>query len=255
MLRVVFNQKGGVGKSTITCNLAAVSASQGKKTLVIDLDTQCNSSQYLFGDDYTELTPTAAALFEKMLSFQFNKTVPEDFIHPTPYENLFLIPASMELDSMQGKLEARYKIYKLRDLLNELEGFDEVFIDTPPAMNFYTRSALIAAERCLIPFDCDQFSRNALYHVLDHLREIQADHNDRLSLEGIVVNQLQSRASLPQRVIDELIAEEMPILPAHISSSVIIRESHEQAIPMIYFAPKHKLSLEFVNLYNLISAE
>lgn len=253
MLRVVFNQKGGVGKSTITCNLAAVSASLGKKTLVIDLDTQSNSSQYLAGERHTDLKPTAAGLFEQMLSFQFNKNGVNEFVHPTPFDNLHVIPASMELDSLQGKLEARYKMYKLRDILMELEGYDEIFIDTPPALNFYTRSALIAAERCLIPFDCDHFSRNALYNVLDHLREVQNDHNPRLMLEGIVVNQFQSRAALPQRVIDELIAEEMPILPAHISSSVVIRESHEQSIPMIYFAPRHKVSQEFVALYQLIS--
>lgn len=252
MLRVVFNQKGGVGKSTITCNLAAVSASLGKKTLVIDLDTQSNSSQYLIGDQYDELQPTAVELFEQMLSFQFNKSGMEEFIHPTPYENLYLIPASMELDSLQGKLEARYKMYKLRDLLHELEGFDEVFIDTPPALNFYTRSALIAAERCLIPFDCDQFSRNALYNVLNHLRELQSDHNPHLLLEGIVVNQFQSRANLPHRVIDELIAEEMPVLPAYISSSIAVRESHEKAMPMIFFAPRHKITQEFLELYQLL---
>ena len=71
------------------------------------------------------------------------------------------MPAHPELDTLHGKLESRYKIYKLRDALNEPTP-DAVYIDTPPALNFYTRSALIAVERCLIPFDCDDFSRRAL---------------------------------------------------------------------------------------------
>jgi cellulose biosynthesis protein BcsQ len=77
--------------------------------------------------------------------------------------------------------------------------YDRIYIDTPPALNFYTRSALIAAQGCLIPFDCDDFSRRALYTLLENVQEIQSDHNADLKVEGIVVNQFQPRANLPQR--------------------------------------------------------
>ena len=77
-----------------------------------------------------------------------------------------------------------------------------MYIDTPPALNFYTRSALIAVERCLIPFDCDDFSRRALYTLLENVKEIQQDHNAALEVEGIVINQFQPRASLPQRLVE-----------------------------------------------------
>jgi chromosome partitioning protein len=69
------------------------------------------------------------------------------------------MPSSPALDELQAKLESRYKIYKLRDALDRARrGYDEIWIDTPPALNFYTRSALIAADSCLIPFDCDAFA-------------------------------------------------------------------------------------------------
>ena len=160
MRRVVFNQKGGVGKSTITCNLAAISAQQGKRTLVVDLDPQGNSTQYLLGAAGDEVQSTLADFFDQTLNFKLNPRATADFVVATPFDNLYVMPSHPLLEELQGKLESRYKIYKLRDALNELAGdFDCVFIDTPPALNFFTRSALIAADACLIPFDCDEFSR------------------------------------------------------------------------------------------------
>jgi chromosome partitioning protein len=151
---------------------------------------------------------------------------------------------------LQAKLESRYKIYKLRDALEALEGFDQIWIDTPPALHFFTRSALIAADTCLIPFDCDEFARQALYTLMENVAEIRADHNPGLVVEGIVVNQFQARATLPQKVVDELRAEELPVLNSHLSSSVKIKESHQQAKPMIHLDRSHKLALEFSALYD-----
>ena len=117
MRYVVFNQKGGVGKSTITCNLAAISALQGLRTLVVDLDPQGNSTRYLLGSGADETRDTAAEFFDQTLKFTLRNQATDEFITATPFDNLDLLPSSPELESLHGKLESRYKIYKLRDAL------------------------------------------------------------------------------------------------------------------------------------------
>lgn len=250
MRRVVFNQKGGVGKSTITSNLAAIAAASGRRVLVIDLDCQGNTSRYLMGEALEDGMPGSADFFESTLKFSVRAPAATEFVTETPWEHLHLMPANAALDELHGKLESRYKIYKLRDALQPLaDDYDEIWIDTPPALNFYTRSALIAAQGCLIPFDCDDFSRRALYGLLEAVQEIQADHAPELAVEGIVVNQFQARASLPQRVVQELLDEGLPVLSPYLSSSVKVKESHELARPMIHLDPRHKLTQELVALY------
>jgi chromosome partitioning protein len=249
---VVFNQKGGVGKSTIVCNLAAVNARAGRRTLVVDLDPQGNASHYLLGSDADGLSPNLAEFFEQTLGFKLFRDDARGFVHHTRFEHLHIMAASPELESLQGKLEAKYKIYKLRDALREIEGYDDIILDTPPAFHFYTLSALIAARKCLIPFDCDDFSRRALYGLLDSVAEVKEDHNPRLEVAGIVVNQFQARARLPQRVVDELVEEGLPVLEPYITASVKVRESHEAARPLPYFSPRHKLAEQFVELHRRV---
>lgn len=262
MRRVIFNQKGGVGKSSITVNLAAVSASRGRKTLVLDLDPQCNATQYLLGDaaefskDKPELSPNVGQFFGQMLSFKLKEKPLTEFVHRTPFENLYVIPSNPELMEIEHLLESKHKIYKLASALKQVsEHYDEIFIDTPPAFNFYTLSALIAAERCLIPFDCDAFSRRALYTLLENVNETQSDHNSELLVEGIVVNQFNPRASLPTKLVEELREEGQPVLQASLSSSVIMRESHEKALPLVHLSPKHKLTDEFQALFDEITGK
>lgn len=253
MQHVVFNQKGGVGKSTITCNLAAISAWQGLRTLVIDLDSQGNSTRYLLGAQMPDDLPHVAEFFEQSLKFTIREKTAADFVVNTQWEGLDLMPSSPMLDELHSKLESRHKIYKLRDALEKLsDSYDQIYIDTPPALNFYTRCALIAAQGCLIPFDCDDFSRRALYTLLENVQEIKADHNADLTVEGIIVNQFQSRANLPQRMVQELIDEGLPVLQPYLRSSVRIRESHEQSLPMIFLDPNHTLTQEFIALHDAL---
>ena len=255
MRTVVFNQKGGVGKSTITVNLAAVAAGRGRRTLVVDLDPQGNASRYLLGEAADAPRAGAADFFEQSLKFSMRSRGEAEFVSDTPFEGLKLMAGDARLDEMHAKLESRYKIYKLREALDALAAdFDEEWIDTPPALNFYTRSALIAAGSCLIPFDCDAFSRRALYGLLEAVEEIRADHNADLAVGGVVVNQFQPRANLPARTVQELVDEGLPVLEPYLSQSVRIRESHERATPIVVLDPRHKLAEEFEALYDAIVA-
>ncbi|ENV43376.1 MULTISPECIES: ParA family protein [Acinetobacter] len=272
--RVVFNQKGGVGKSSIAVNLAAISAHQGHKTLLIDLDPQANSSQYLLGDDATysgdkpALEPNIENYFDEVLGSQQNKGLIgnaigsilktrtkglESYVHQSPFKHLDVIPASPSLGTLAHALESKHKIYKLRDALQQLTGqYERVFIDTPPAFNFFTLSALIAADRVLIPFDCDVFSKRALHTLIENVIETQDDHNNRLEIEGIVVNQFQAQAKLPREVVQQLKDEGLPVLENMLPPSVIMKESHQKNQPLIHLATDHKLTQAYQSLFNEI---
>lgn len=253
MIRVLFNIKGGVGKSSLTVNLAAISAKQGLKTLLIDLDTQCNSSQYL-GLTNLDAEKTIADLFEQTITFHLVKKPPVEFCQPTGYDNLDLLQGSTRLAQLENELDSRHKIYKLRDALIDLnKAYDRIYIDTPPALNFYSLSALIGANTCLVPIDCDDFARKGLYSLQQKIDEIREDHNQDLSIEGIVANQYMANAKLPQQIVNELIEEGYPVMPVYINQSVKMRESHQAKRPLVDFAPKHKLTQSLVELHALLA--
>ncbi|MEM9255677.1 MAG: ParA family protein [Pseudomonadota bacterium] len=254
MRRVVFNQKGGVGKTSITCNLAAIDAAMGYRTLVIDLDVQGNTTHYLVGEIDAEAFPAeaqgVAGLFKQTVGSRKMRQNPDSFVWETPYENLFLMPSSPALSDMEKELESRYKIYKLRDALDKLdEEYDRVYIDTPPDFNFYSKAALIAADAVLVPFDCDSFARQSLYALLENLGELQEDHNPDLSLEGIIINQFNPQAKLPGELVGELQEEGLPVLNAFLNTSVKMKESHRHHRPLIDLAPGHKLTGQYLDLH------
>lgn len=248
--RVVFNQKGGVGKSTISTNLAAVSATRGFKTLLVDLDAQGNATHYV-GVNVNENTKTAADLLKQTVGWFSSSENTKDFILATPFDHLHVLASSPELAKIERELESRYKMYKLKECLAELsQEYDHIFIDTPPNFGFYSKAALIAANTFLVPFDCDHFSAQAIDKLLENAAELRSDHNPELVFEGVIINQFNATANLPSQLIESLQSKGLPVVNAFLSASVKIRESHTHQKPMIHFAPKHKLTQQFVALFD-----
>ncbi len=115
-------------------------------------------------------------------------------------------------------------MYKIKKCFDELvQDFERIYLDTPPALNFFSRSAMIAADRVVVPFDCDTFSKQALYQLTETIEEIKADS--------------------------------LPVSKRTLSPSVIMRESHEKAKPLVYLKPKHRLSLEFEALFQELESK
>ena len=249
MIRVVFNQKGGVGKSTISTNLAAQSAKQGFKTLLIDLDSQGNSTHY-GGVDVGEQTLTVADLFKQVVGWFSQPNPPAAFILPSPVDKLDVMPSHSSLASLERELESRYKMFKLKEALDQLkDSYDHVFIDTPPNFNFYSKAALISADSFIVPFDCDDFSAQAIDRLLDNVLELKNDHNQALLFEGIVINQYNAQARLPERLIASLKEKQLPVFDTLINSSVKVKESHSQRQPLVCMMPRHKVSMQFADLW------
>jgi chromosome partitioning protein len=251
MKRSIFNQKGGVGKTSIACNLAATMAEMGRKVLVVDLDAQANSSKYLLGDKHEKTESTIADFFASTLSFRLFKDSLQDTIYPTNYDGLYIIPADDSLKELQPKLEGRYKIFKLNEAVDaaiEQLGFDEVIYDTPPSLNFYSMSSFMAADRVLVPFDCDAFSADAIMQVMAAVAEVAADHRPHLEVEGVVINHFQAQAKLPLLTIEALKEKKLTILEPYLSSSVVMKESHSAGIPLPFFRPSHKLTKDYQGL-------
>lgn len=111
---------------------------------------------------------------------------------------------------------------------------------------------MVAVDRLLISYDCDTFSRQALYSVIAQVEDLCLDHNESLQVEGVVVNQFVGHTGLHQALVDEMLAEGLPVLPVYLSSSVKMRESHEASVPLVHLAPRHKLSMDFFDLLDAL---
>ena len=254
MKRVIFNQKGGVGKSTLSVNLAAQNALCGHRTLLVDLDSQGNSTRYV-GVDGQLCGNTVADMFKQVAGWFSSPKPAHAFVHPTVVEHLDVLPAHPSLAQIEHELESRYKMFKLKEALTTLSTqYHSIYIDTPPNFNFYSKAALIAADRFLVPFDCDDFSAMAIDRLLSNVLELKQDHNAELVFEGVIVNQFNPQAQLPKTLIQMLKDKDLPVLAPYIGSSVKVKESHSARIPMVAMAPGHKVSKQLLALYHTLQA-
>ena len=246
-LRVIYNQKGGVGKTTLAVNLAACAAQKGLRTLLIDSDPQGNASSYILGDKEPE--KTLANYYETCLHLNlFRQSILDYVTSQTKISGLHLVACNRELENLRTKLENKHKIMKLKDGLKN-NTYDHVYFDPPPANDFFSLSCLIAATEILVPIDCDAFSVRAAVEIKNTIDEVIADHNPNLKILGIVVNQYQKGTKHSAGIVKELSQLGFRILEPFIPSSVKVRESHSENKPVVVGHKDHAVALAMKDLF------
>ena len=192
------NQKGGVGKTTTTLNLAAAFAEKGRKVLILDLDPQGNASTGLGSlADNREFTTY------DVLS---GGTVEDKYIIKTETPNLYLVPSTVDLSSADIEFAATKDRSKLLSFALEnsnLNFYDYIFFDCPPSLSVLTVNALIAADSLLIPLQSEFYALEGLSQLLLSVREIRSSGNADLRIDGIVLTMFDSRNGLSLQVEDD----------------------------------------------------
>ena len=193
----ITNQKGGVGKTTTSVNLAACVASEGYRVLVVDADPQGNTSSGL-GVRVKEKTPTVYEVMAGSVKLQ-------DALAKTQIDTLFVLPADIRLAGAEIELagmDAREHVLA-EALAKAKEEFDFVFIDCPPALGLITLNALCAADGVLIPIQCEYFALEGVSALMGTIKKVQKI-NRRLSIEGVVLTMLDARTNLGVQVAQEV---------------------------------------------------
>jgi len=198
------NQKGGVGKTTTSINLAASLGKLGKKVLLIDLDQQGNAS--------TGLGINKGAISHSAYDVLTNKCEITEAIVRTKFKNLFVLPATINLAGLSTELiQMEYKdpeFKKNEQLKNALapvqENFDYVIIDCPPSLGLNTLNALVASNSVLIPVQCEFFALEGVAQLLNTIIMTQTKLNPNLTIEGVLLTLLDSRTNLGLEVVEQV---------------------------------------------------
>lgn len=194
----IFNQKGGVGKTTTNVNLCAALAMKGKKVLSIDIDPQGNSTSGLGIDKNSIEYSIYDVLIEDI---DINKAILK-----TAVENLDLLPANIQLAGAEIELAStRFREKTLKEKMNLLDvNYDFVIIDCPPSLGLLSLNALTASNTVLIPIQCEYYSLEGVGQLLDTVKLVNKNLNPKLEIEGVLLNMFDGRTNLSIQVVEEV---------------------------------------------------
>lgn len=191
----VLNQKGGVGKTTSTINIAAYLAKMGKTVLVVDADPQGNATSGLGLEKQDQLTT-----YQVLLGLADATKV----LQATPVDNIAIMPANTNLAAAEIELmNQTNRESKLKQALEHLQ-FDYILVDCPPALSLLTVNALVAADWLLVPVQAEYYAMEGLGQLMDVFSRVKQTINPNLNLLGVLVTMYDSRTTLADQVVEEL---------------------------------------------------
>ncbi|AGX45467.1 ParA family protein [Clostridium saccharobutylicum] len=240
----IFNQKGGVGKTTTNINLCAYLAMEGYKVLTIDIDPQGNTTSGL-GLDKNNLD---CSIYDVLVS---DNTMKESIVGSDLVQNLFISPSTMELAGAEVELINRDdKQNIMKNKLKEVEDeYDYVFIDCPPSLGVLTINALTCADSVLIPIQCEFYALEGVSQLMSTIQLVKKSLNKKLEIEGVVMTMFDYRTNLSNEVLKEVQKFfKDKVYKSTISRNIRLAEAPSFGLPIMLYDEKCKGAEAYVKL-------